>query len=180
MKDKKRNYLIVDASNVKCKLKKVEGKYGKEKFVILDDIFKRKNIPSEYHKIIIMMCIFDLFVKGDACEYITKYPFDITGNKVKKEGNKKIVTGTQKRNIYKGLGAPNIEQAVTIISPLKYVGYEEIMKFYKKMKEEGYIYDYIRALNEFFDLSIDLDFIFEKHKAGEKSSKILKLYKKEH
>jgi len=177
MKDEKRNYLIVDASNVECKLKKVDGKDSKEKSVRLEDIFKRKNIPSEYQKIIIMMCIFDIFVNGDACEYITGYPFDITGNKIKKEGKRKIVTGSYKRNIHKGIGYNNIQQSVIVKTPLEYVGYEEIMNFYKKMKEEGYVYDYIRSLNEFFDLNVYLDFIFEKHNNGEKSFKILKLYK---
>jgi len=180
MKDNKRKYLIVDACNVECKYKKSGEETNKETSIKIEELFKRKNIPSEYHKIMIMMCVFDFCINGDACEYVTGFPFDITGNRIKKEGKKKIVTGTRTSSVYRGLEKGTITQSVVIKTPLEYVGYEEIMNFYKKMKDDGYAYDYIKVLNEFFNLNIDLDFIFELHSKGEKSSKIKKLYKQTH
>jgi len=54
-------------------------------------IFEKNSIPEEFRKVIIKINL-PFCLKKEAEEYIMRFPFDITGGKTEKEGNKRIIS----------------------------------------------------------------------------------------
>ena len=55
---------------------------------------------------------------------------------------------------------------------------DKLIKFYKELYEKGLLRNYLRALNEFFSLNMDLDYMFELSESDKSIRRQKRLYRK--
>lgn len=104
------------------------------------------------------------------------YPFDITAGKIEKENNKKIIT-VSNNPIYHNNKC--YKSKIMFRTELRYLKHDNIINFLLKVEEKGYLKFYLQSIKEFFELSLDLDVIFESWNESHKDAKqAIKLYKK--
>lgn len=163
-------YLMVSSNELS-----VEG-MGQNNFKEnLQTLFDKYQIPDEYQKIAIELCIHNIFINADARELIYGYPFDMTGNPIIEKDNKKIVTG-------RGLNPIAYNNKICKINfqtPIEFMTKEDVFNFYIKMREDGYFKDYLHLFVQLFNLDVDIDLLFDIHEKKPGRRKALKLYKKE-
>lgn len=136
--------------------------------IFLNDLFNECGIPDKYQKIILKINIPLLWKKHEAEEFVTGYPFDVTGQETKKVDNKKIVHFVDKvepDNFIK------IKRSISIKTALDKIDYEEVITFYKELKEQGFLKNYLEALIKLFGLNQDLIFDIENIEQINKSHK---------
>ena len=127
----KRKYLLVDAKDIVI----MKGTYKVNSSVLFDT----KNIPKEYQKIILGLCINSIFKTGDAQEVFTGTPFDLTGFKIEEDNSKKIINGID----IVGLD-------LHIRTPLEKLNNNEVIEFLKELKIRNYLSDYMSAIETLF------------------------------
>jgi len=184
MKDQKAKYLIIEASEFKKQLYKVsrkfsfndfENRYEPKGFVNAKQIFEKNDLPEEFHKIIIKINI-PFCLKEEAEEYTMGFPFDITAGKIEKENNKKIITISSSPIIY---DRQLVRPKISFKSELSYSNFDDVMNFLQRVSDEGYLKSYLKSIKEFFDISLDLDLLYELWYKLEKNPKhTSKIYKK--
>lgn len=157
MKDKCARYLIIDANYFNKSIYKFvknglfNYKYDLYNFIRVSDIFEQNNIPEEYRKIIVKINLpFTLGYESE--EYITGFPFDISSGKITKENDKKIITVSNYSYLNK-----IYRNEINFKAELIYFNFDDIKEFLLKLDNNGLLNLYIKSVEEFFWVHIDLD-----------------------
>lgn len=145
-KDLKRKYLFVDGIQMERRLQKDKEKLSFNNPIVtevetLNTVFEKNGIPEKYRIIIIQMNI--PHFGPEAEEYLTKIDFDVTGHtKFKKTDNPKMICGRAFLNGFCDYAEFN--------TPMEYKTYDEVMKFYKELKDMELLESYINSIQQFF------------------------------
>lgn len=158
IKDQNRKYLFVDSANISKKTKKKENSNNIE----ISEIFEQYNIPKEYQKLVLKLHLYDFLAKYESEEFVTGTPFDITGQKIQKKDGKKVLH----------IKSVNMPSVIDMYSPIIITNYNEVISFYKELKEKNYLNDYIEAVKHFLTFDINLS-----NKVKKKSKKDNKVFK---
>ena len=159
VRDQNRKYLFVDIDNISKKNKRKEGNDNIDFSKLLDQY----NIPKEYQKLVLKLHLHEFLSKYESEEFVTGIPFDITGQKIEKKDGKKILH-------IKSVNTPSI---IEIHSPIIKKNYNEVIIFYKELKEKGYLNDYVKAIKKF--LMFDMDLYNDIRKKSKKDNKVYKI-----
>lgn len=184
IRDEKAKYLFLDSTEIHKQLYKIRRQSGfndwfniyiPDKMIDAREIFRKNNIPEEFQKIIVKINI-PFCLKKEAEEYTTGFPFDITAGQIEKENNQKVITVSN---------CPIFEDNQIFIDKIKfrtkisYSNFEDVINFLLKIDEKGYLKSYLQIIKDFFDISINLDLLFQSwNESQEKTKKALKIYKK--
>jgi len=133
---KKNEYLIIDTDNVFIKL------YGTD--ISSTEIFNNNKVSEKHKKIVLKLCINKIYPVGDAIELLTGIPFDITGNKIKKEDDKLIINATDTNNL-----------SIFIENELIKYSSNDVKEFYNDLKNSDDLENYIKSLNILFKCNIN-------------------------
>lgn len=133
---KKNEYLIIDTDNVFIKL------YGTD--ISSTEIFNNNKVSEKHKKIVLKLCINKIYPVGDAIELLTGIPFDITGNKIKKEDDKLIINATDTNNL-----------SIFIENELIKYSSNDVKEFYNDLKNSDDLENYIKSLNVLFKCNIN-------------------------
>ena len=133
---KKNEYLIIDTDNVFIKL------YGTD--ICSTDIFNNNKVLEKHKKIVLKLCINKIYPVGDAIELLTKIPFDITGNNIKKEDDKLIINATDTNNL-----------SIFIENELIKYSSKDVLEFYNDLKNSNDLENYIKSVNILFKCNIN-------------------------
>ena len=131
---------------------------------LLTKLFNKYGIPEKYQKIYLSKKAFNKFE-----DFFTGVSFD-----VKITPDKRISVFFEKKS-----EQPDINFHVYAI-----YGYEakrttkEVIAFYKKLYDEKLIKKYLMALNEYFDLDMQLDYLFELNESKKSVWRQQRLYRK--
>lgn len=134
MKDKK--YLIIDTNNVLIKVHSSS--------ISAKEIFNNKKVSEKNQKIILKLCINKMFPVGDAVEFLTGIPFDITGNNIREKDSKLIINATDTNNLN-----------ILIENELIKYSSKEVIDFYNNLKNSDDLEKYINSLNTLFKCNIN-------------------------
>ena len=185
MRDERAKYLIIDSAEINKQLYKVTREaafndfynvYKPNGMMPANNIFEKNGIPEEFRKIIVKINI-PFCLKKEAEEYTMGFPFDITGGKIEKENNKRIISVSSGLT-YDYYANQQFRDKIKFRTELTYSTFDDVMDFLLKVDDEGYLRLYFQSIKEFFDISIDLDLVEEswiESKQNEKQAiKILK------
>ena len=168
MKDEKAKYLIIDSTEINKQLYKVTREaafndfynvYKPNGMMPANNIFEKNGIPEEFRKIIVKINI-PFCLKKEAEEYTMGFPFDITGGKIEKENNKRIISASSGLT-YDYYANQQFRDKIKFKTELTYSTFDDVMNFLLKVDDEGYLKLYFQSIKEFFDISIDLDLVEE-------------------
>lgn len=161
-----KRFLIVNSSNIKRSSFIVnDSLYTCTDSILLSDIFTKYEIPKEYQKVFFYKSLLDDNMK----EFLTDVPFNIRNTT-----NGSMMAIFKKRDNPEKLDF----YAYTVDSNKVKCSKEYVMNFYLTLYDKGYLKKYLTALNEYFILNMDVDYIFELSEGNESLSKQKKLYKK--
>ena len=181
MNDKKRKYVIIDATKVIKELTKLHRVFEFNDFtniyepngtISLKEVFEKHNIPEKYQKFILKLYLKETFRKCDASEFITGVQYDLK---------------TKKNNIYEYQDYPKITSDIFAEKTMsikllkeerKLTDYNEVINFMKELQEKGHLENYINAIVDFLEINMDLNYLFGTYKETKNGKKTLKLYKK--
>ena len=185
MKDEKAKYLIIDSTEINKQLYKVTREaafndfynvYEPNGMMDASQIFEKNGVPEEFQKIIVKINI-PFSLKKEAEEYTMGFPFDITAGKIEKENNKKIIT-VSSCPIYDYYANQEFRDKIKFRTELVYSNFDDVMNFFVAVDKKGYTKLYLQSIKEFFDMSVNLDLLFQSWNEYQKNAtKALKLYK---
>lgn len=185
MKDERAKYLMVDVTDFNKTLYRMErlfefndfnNVYTPEDVITAKEIFDKYNIPKKFQKIIVKINI-PFFIKYEAEEYTMGFPFDLTGGKIEKENGKKYINALNAPLYYDNW---LFRDKIKFRTELKYFKYNDVMVFLYEVRDAGYLRLYMQAINDFFDNSVDLDYIFNVWDEEKNVKKTLARYKQKY
>lgn len=186
MKDEKAKYLIIDSTEINKQLYKVTREaafndfynvYEPNGMMDASQIFEKNGIPEEFRKVIVKINI-PFCLKKEAEEYTMGFPFDITGGKIEKGNNKKIISASSGLT-YDYYANQQFRDKIKFRTELVYSKFDDVMDFLLKVDDEGYLKQYLQSIKEFFDISINLDLVEETWiESKQNARKAIKIYKK--
>ena len=131
---------------------------------LLSESFTRHNIPEEHQ-----LVFFKRGILGDSIsEYFTGISFAV---KPTYNGNVRALLrtgGADERYAY---------QVFSLNSQVDNCSKKDIIDFGIALNESGELYDYISAINEYFYLNMDVDYLFELSQSGMSLARQRKIYK---
>ena len=131
---------------------------------LLTLLFEKYGVPDRYQKI---------FVRKNAFDKLEDF-FSGVDFEIKITSDKRINLLLKKKT-----DQPNIDYHVyAIYGNEGKISYSQLMSFYKTLHKEGYLRGYLRAINEYFILGIDLDYLFELNDTYKSIGKQKRLYRK--
>ena len=86
-------------------------------------IFEKNGIPEEFRKVIVKINI-PFYLKKEAEEYTMGFPFDITGGKIEKENNKRIIS-TSSRPVYDYYANEEFRDKIKFKTELVYSNFDD-------------------------------------------------------
>jgi hypothetical protein len=185
MQDERAKYLIIDSTEINKQLYKVTREAGFNDFYDVyktngimssNSIFEKNGIPEEFRKIIIKINI-PFCLKKEAEEYTMGFPFDITGGKIEKGNNKKTISASSGLT-YDYYANEQFRDKIKFRTKLVYSNFDDVMNFFIAVDKKGYTKLYLQSIKEFFDMSVNLDLLFQSwNESQENPTKALKLYK---
>lgn len=185
MKDERAKYLMVDVTEISKQLYRMErvfafndfdNIYTPEGMITAKEVFDKYNIPEEFQKIIVKVNI-PFCLKREAEEYTMGFPFSMTDGRVKKENGKKYINLSNVPIFYDNWV---FYDKIKFRTELKCFRYADVMQFLSKVRSAGYLKLYMQAISDFFDNSVDLDYIFEVWDEEKDVKKTLARYKRKY
>lgn len=186
MKDEKAKYLIIDSTEINKQLYKVTREaafndfynvYEPNGMMDASQIFEKNGIPEEFRKVIVKINI-PFCLKKEAEEYTMGFPFDITGGKIEKVNNKKTISASSGLTYYY-YANQQFRDKIKFNTNLVYSNFDDVMNFFVEVDKKGYTKLYLQSIKEFFDMSVNLDLLFQSwNESKENPHKALRLYKK--
>ena len=174
MKDQRRKYLIVPANEIVVTLRKHQRVSGFNDFwneyVPYDStsaktFFEAEQVPEQYQKIVFALPTCPC-CKSNGKEILTGRQFTIVKEKTSKE-----YFGEECGRWYDG---DVIGGSITFDVPRKKSSYNDILSFYEELTENGYLDQYVSAINNMFYLKNELAFNGEQTKVEDKAKELLK------
>ena len=105
-------------------------------------IFEANGVPEEFRKVVIKVNIPQLF-GYEAEDYLTGYPFDITGyTRFKRKDDIKYICG---QGLYKKLN-----EYVSFKTLFDFKSYYDVIAFYNRIKDAGLSEEYVKSVSQFF------------------------------
>lgn len=132
---------------------------------LLSEMFTKHEVPEEYQLVFFYKNLLNDSIK----EFFTDIPFDFQKTKI---GN--IKARLKRRDNNKKLDF----HFYLINSKEVNCSKEDIINFYLMLYDNDYLKRYLNALNDFFLLNLDLDYIFELSESNKSVSEQKKLYRK--
>lgn len=163
-KNEKAKYLMIDSKDMYKIIYKMKREasfndfnniYYYDKEISAEEIFNKNGIPQELQKIIIKINI-PMFFKDEGNEYLTDFPFDITGGQISKVNNDKYITAYSKKIFHDN---QLFERTIKFTTHIKYFKYNEVVEFIMNLVNEGYLEKYLKSLKEIFDITYKLEHI---------------------
>lgn len=143
-----------------CIYLKIQKKVFYNNSDLLSEIFSKYNIPKEYQKL-----IFKKRKDNNIQEIFTGISFNYENTK----------NGKLKARVY---GQNKLTSLIYLINyDEAKCDKEETMNFYSKLYENGYLKTYLEAINNYFFLKMDLDYIFDSSKEKKSLKEIKRLHK---
>lgn len=186
MKDEKARYLIIDSTEINKQLYKVTREaafndfynvYEPNGMMDASQIFEKNGIPEEFRKVIVKINI-PFCLKKEAEEYTMGFPFDITGGKIEKGNNKKTISASSGLT-YDYDANQQFRDKIKFRTELVYSNFDDVLNFFVAVDKKEYTKLYLQSIKEFFDMSVNLDLLFQSwNESQENPKKALKLYKK--
>jgi len=185
MKDEKAKYLIIDSTEIRKQLYNVKREfafndwdnvYTSDRIIDAKEIFDKYGIPEEFQKIIVKINI-PFFIKYEAEEYTMGFRFDITAGRIEKENNDKYISVSNYPVLYDNQVFRN---KIKFKTQLKYFKFNEVIDFLIKIDDRGYLRSYLESIKEFFDIALDLDYLYEVWNQEKSAKKALTLYRKKY
>lgn len=181
MMDEKAKYLIINATDITKQLYQVEriaycndfdNIYHRVNKIDANETFAKNNVPDEYRKIIIKINA-PVLKKTKAKEYTTGFSFDFS-NKTRKEiYNKKYIKMNNSPIYYDG---SIFNDKIVFKTEEQYTSFNNVMYFLEEIYKKGCLENYLQSIKEFFDISLDLELLFDKWQETHNRRKTLKLY----
>ena len=181
MKDEKAKYLIIDAKEINKQLYNVKREftfniYTKDKVISAKTIFDKYNVPEKFQKIVVKINS-PFFIKREVEEYTMGFPFDITAGKIEKENNDKYISASNFPFIYDN---QVFKDKIKFKTQLKYSKFDEVIDFLSQIKDSGYLLLYLNSIKDFFDVNLDLDYLYEIWNQEKNPQKVLNLYQRKY
>ena len=185
MRDERAKYLIIDSTEINKQLYKVTKEsafndfynvYKPNGMMSANNIFEKNGIPEEFRKIIVKINI-PFCLKKEAEEYTMGFPFDLTGGRIEKENNNKQISVSNFPILYDG---QVFRDKIKFKTQLENSRFNEVMDFLSQIDDSGYLQTYLKAIKDFFDISIDLDYLNEVWNEEKDAQKALKVYRKKY
>ncbi len=183
MKDEKAKYLIIDAMDINKQLYNMRREaslndwynvYTPDRTVYAKKIFNKHGVPKQFQKIIVK--INDLFfIRYDAKEYTMGFPFDVKAGRIEKENNDKYISIPSAPILYDD---QVFKDKIKFKTQLKYYKYDEVIQFLSKIKDNGYLQPYLESIKDFFDITLNLDRLYEEWNQKDNAKKTLTLNRK--
>ncbi len=177
MNDKITRYLFVDSRNMTKTIYKWHKEliandnaniYEKDIIMSASKIFKKNNVPKDFRKIIIKL---NRLLTPSNSKNINSNEF-VSGKELKlsvsKKGNVRTFEGTNEHEVdlFNWYYAP---QNTFLVNDRSY-SYESVIEYFKKMKENGCLEDYLKSLYEVFGFTY---FEYEEDKFIENSKEFV-------
>ena len=190
MIDEKAKYLIVNANDIFKQLYQKErvaccndfyNIYKRVKRINANEAFAKNNVPDKFRSIIIKISS-PIFSRKEAKEYLTGYPFNLQAKLIEKTDNKKYITMNNSPIYY---DETTFYDKIVFKSEEFYVSFNNVVYFLEEIYKEGCLEDYLKAIQDFFDLpyffnmSLDFQLLFESWNRTHDTRKTLALYKHE-
>ena len=190
MIDEKAKYIIVNANDISKQLYQVErvascndfyNIYKRVKRIDANEAFAKNKVPDKFRRIIIKISS-PIFSRKEAEEYITRYPFNLQAKKIEKKDNKKYITMNNSPIYY---DETIFYDKIVFKSEEFYVSFNNVVYLLEEIYKEGCLEDYLKAIQEFFNLpyffnmSLDFHLLFESWNRTHDTRKTLTLYKHE-
>lgn len=185
IKDELAKYLIVDSTEIHKQLYKVKREaafndffnvYTPDDVVAAKEFFYKYNVPEEFQKIIVKINI-PFFIKYKAEEYTMGFSFDIAKSKIEKENNNKQISVFSYPVLYNG---EVFLDKIKFKTQLEYSRFNEVIDLLAQIDDSGCLQSYLKAIKDFFDISIDLDYLYEVWNEEKDAQKALKVYRKKY
>lgn len=185
MKDEKAKYLMVDVNEVNKQLYHMErvfafndfdNIYTPEGMISAREIFDKYKVPEEFQKIIVKVNT-PFFIKQEIEEYTMGFPFAVTRGKIEKEDGKKYINISNYPFFYDNWV---FRDKIKFRTELRYFRYDDIIEFLSKVRDSGCLKLYMQSINDFFDNSVDLDYIFSVWEDEKDVKKTLARYKQKY
>ena len=103
------------------------------------------------------------------------FPFDLTGGRIGKENNNKQISVSNFPILYDG---QVFRDKIKFKTQLEYSRFNEVIDFLAQIDDNGYLQPYLKAIKDFFDISIDLDYLYVVWNEEKDAQKALRIYKK--
>ncbi len=156
MKGVKTKYLIIDANDIVKQLYRIEREftfndfdniYYKDGIINGVESFKKNNIPQKFQKIIIKLnspFAPERIIK----EYLLGLPFRING--IEEIEGQIYIKFVNKPRYYDG---QTFNDEIFFKTRLIYSSIDDVKRFLKNMRQEGYLELYLQSLNDLFKIS---------------------------
>lgn len=170
MNNKIARYLFVDSRNMTKTIFELRQElicndkvniFEKDTIVSASKIFKKNNVPKDFRKIIIKLNRIITPSNSNnvkSYEFLSAKPIDLS------------VCKKESVRTFKGTNKVNEDLCDWFLAPLnnfivndKTYSYESVIEFFKKMKENGCLEDYLKSIYEIFNLSYHLHFMYEEN-----------------
>lgn len=154
MNDEKRRYLMVDANEMIKVLWKFErvaafndfyNQYYSDDKISFDYYFEKNNIPEEFRKIIFSLGYADFHAE----EFNTGFKCKLVRKRITRKNNKIYING-----IDYPLGGDEdfLEGTFRFSTSFKLYKYNDIMNFYRDLKDADYLELYLQTIKEAFKI----------------------------
>ena len=183
MKDEKAKYLIVKASNITKQLYECErvaycndfdNIYHKTEKINASEIFAKNNIPEEFQKIIVKINA-STFSKKEAFEYTMGFPFDFESRNIEKIENKKYMIIRNKPIYYDG---SMFNDKIVMNTEVFYSSFNNVVYLLEELYENGHLENYLQSIKELFDVSLNLDLLFDAWHETHNKQGAMKVYRR--
>ena len=132
---------------------------------LLSEMFNKHEVPEEYQLVFFYKNLLNDSIK----EFFTDIPFNFQKTKI----------GNIKDRLKRRDNNEKLDFHFYLINSKEVnCSKEDIINFYLMLYDNGYLKRYLNALNEFFLLNLDLDYIFELSESNKSVSEQKKLYRK--
>ena len=182
MIDEKAKYLIINATDITKQLYQVErvaccndfyNIYHRVEKINPNEIFAKNNVPYEFRKIIVKIST-PILSKKEAEEYTMGFPFDFA-NKTKVEANNKKYIRMNNSPIY--YDGSIFDDKIVFKTEEQYCSFNNVIYFLEEIYKNGCLENYLQSIKEFFDMSLDLELLFDAWNETHNRRKALTLYK---
>ena len=182
MKEEKAKYLIVNAADITKQLYQVErvsycndfdNIYHRVEKIDANEIFAKNNVPDEFRKIIVKISA-PILSKKEAEEYTMGFPFDYANKIIKETNNRKYIRMNNSPICYDGT---IFNDKIVLKSEEHYTSFNNVMYFLEEIYKEGHLENYLQSIKEIFDISLDLEILFNAWNETHNRKKALKIYK---
>lgn len=177
MKDKNAKYLILGYGDIYKQLYDVkreatfndfENFYTPTHKIDISPDFSRYGVPVNFRKVVLKKNA-PFLIKGSLEEYVLGFSFDVLKN------NSRGIEGVNQPVFYDNQCFYN---KYTFSSSIDFVSYESVISFLQEIKDNGYLKNYICALNSFFDMYLNVDECFETYGDVDDVKRFVKEFRK--